>query len=106
MGMSILTNEDNTEAVIVNDSVLPPHPLDFVFYCPDGEALDKVLEFIDWVKPEDPRHVSEDRLKKLWAEFTENDETQLDDDLCEVCQLFEKYPGMEICETCKNQAHA
>lgn len=71
MGMSILTNEDNTEAVIVNDSVLPPSPVDFVFYCPDGDASDKVLEFIDWCKPEDPRHVSGNKLEKLWGDFTD-----------------------------------
>lgn len=82
MGMSILANEDKTEAVIINDSVLPPYPLGVVFSVYDSESLDHddivelLNEFIDWCGPRDVRYLEplgdNDRtLREKWNEFLE-----------------------------------
>lgn len=75
MGMSILTDSDKTEAVIVNDSVLPAYPLGMVFSVYDKEGLegedilDLVNEFIDWSKPMDIRYIYTDALRIRWGQF-------------------------------------
>ncbi len=67
MGMYILSNEDKTEAVVVNDSVLPPQPLPFVFYAEDGEVVKEVNAFIDWYRPKDIRYAQ--NIEKEWTRF-------------------------------------
>ena len=71
MGLSILSNENKTEAVVVNDSICPAQPLGFVFYDEEGEIVERVGRFIDWLKPRDIRRV--DNLDKLWMEFIDDD---------------------------------
>lgn len=51
MGLYILTNHDDTEAVIVNTSCCPSMPLPFVFYDEYEPGIgDKVSDFLNWVR--------------------------------------------------------
>jgi hypothetical protein len=78
MGMSIVSNE--SEAVIINDSVVPNFALPVVFSIYDSEAthgeniVELVNEFIDWCKPRDVRYLdvrdeSYSKLRKEWERF-------------------------------------
>jgi len=53
VGLSILANIEGTEAVIINDSVLPPQPLPVVFYLYEGDEniVDVLDRFIDSFRP-------------------------------------------------------
>lgn len=70
MGLSILTNEEQTEAVIVNDSILPPQPLPVVFYLYDHEGgiVEVLNKFIDGFRPYGIRQFQGDLLKE-WEQF-------------------------------------
>jgi len=70
VGLSILTNEEQTEAVIVNDSVLPPQPLPIVFYLFDNEdgIVEVLNKFIDSFRPYGIRAFQGDLLKE-WEMF-------------------------------------
>jgi hypothetical protein len=77
VGLSILADKNETEAVIVNDSVLPACPLGVVFSIYDSEEthdeniVELVNEFMGWCRPRDVRYIgaTEDTHKALRREW-------------------------------------
>ncbi len=80
MGLSILTDSEDTEAVIVNDSVLPPQPIPFVFYKDYEPGIyELVNEFLDWVKDirglaKNPNITWAKAIEAKWTEFLKEGE--------------------------------
>lgn len=77
MGINIFANEDKTEAVIVNDSVLPPQPLAAVLIDDNngGGIFETVGAFIDWLKPTDVRRLEPSEILAAWKLFIQGEAT-------------------------------